>query len=50
MSRKQKKVLCRIIASAVLLVAAFLADRFLIKGQSLIATLAVYLVPYFIIG
>lgn len=50
MSRKQKKVLYRIIASAVLLVAAFLADRFLIKGQSLIATLAVYLVPYFIIG
>ena len=50
MSRKQKKVLYRIIASAVLLVAAFLVDRFLIKGQSLIATLAVYLAPYFIIG
>ena len=50
MSRKQKKVLYRIIASAVLLIAAFLVDRFLIKGQSLIATLAVYLVPYFIIG
>lgn len=50
MSRKQRKVLYRIIASAVLLVAAFLLDRFLIMGQSLIITLAVYLVPYFIIG
>lgn len=50
MSRKQKKVLYRIIASVVLLVAAFLVDRFLIKGQSFLITLAVYLVPYFIIG
>lgn len=50
MSRKQRKVLYRIIASAVLLIVAFLVDRFLIKGQSVLLALAVYLVPYFIIG
>ncbi len=50
MSRKQKKVLYRIIISAVLLLSAFLLDRFIIKDQSLLATLGAYLIPYFIIG
>ncbi len=50
MSRKQKKVLHRIIFSVVLLVSAFLLDRFVIKGQSLWLTLGAYLIPYLIIG
>ena len=50
MSRKQKKVLRRIILSAILLVSAFLLDRFVILGQSLWLTLVAYLVPYLIIG
>ena len=50
MSKKQRKTLFRIILSAVLLIAAVLVDKTLIKGQSLWLTLAVYLVPYFIIG
>ncbi len=50
MSKKQRKVLIRIILSAVLLIVAVFVDKTLIKGQSLWLTLAVYLVPYFIIG
>lgn len=50
MSRKQKKVLYRIIISAVLLIVAFLLDRFLLKDKSLWLTLAVYLIPYLVIG
>ncbi|MBO5912549.1 MAG: cadmium-translocating P-type ATPase [Clostridia bacterium] len=50
MNRKQKKVLYRIIISAVLLIVAFLLDRFLLKDKSLWLTLAVYLIPYLVIG
>lgn len=50
MSRKQKKVLLRIIVSAVLLVSAFLLDRFAIKSESTWQTLTAYLIPYLIIG
>ncbi len=50
MSRKQRKTLFRIISSAVLLAAAFLIDSFVIKGRFFALELAVYLVPYFIIG
>ena len=50
MSRKQKKVLYRIIISAVLLIVAFLLDRFLLKDKSLWLTLSVYLIPYLVIG
>ena len=52
MTRKQRKNLYRIIAAAVLLVAATLADIFLLPsgGKWEILKLAIYLVPYFIIG
>lgn len=52
MTRKQRKNLYRIIAAAVLLVAATLADIFLLPsgGKWEILKLAIYLVPYFVIG
>ncbi len=50
MSKKQKKILRRIVLSAVLLAVAFLVDSLFIKAQSLGLTLAVYLIPYLIIG
>ena len=52
MTRKQRKNLYRIIAAAVLLVAATLADVFLLPsgGKWEILKLAIYLVPYFVIG
>lgn len=52
MTRKQRKNLYRIIAAAVLLVAATLADVFLLTsgGKWEILKLAIYLVPYFVIG
>lgn len=50
MSRKQKKVLYRIIISSVLLIVAFLLDRFLIKDKSLWLTLGIFLISYFVIG
>ena len=52
MTRKQRKNLYRIIAAAVLLVAATLVDVFLLPscGKWEILKLAIYLVPYFVIG
>ena len=52
MTRKQRKNLYRIIAAAVLLVAATLVDVFLLTsgGKWEILKLAIYLVPYFVIG
>ena len=52
MTRKQRKNLYRIIAAAVLLVAATLVDVFLLSsgGKWEILKLAIYLVPYFVIG
>ena len=52
MTRKQRKNLYRIIAAAVLLVAATLVDAFLLpSGRKWeILKLAIYLVPYFVIG
>ena len=50
MSKKQRKILFRIILSAVLLIIAVAVDKLFIKGQNLWLTLAVYLTPYFIIG
>ena len=50
MSKKQRKILFRIILSAVLLIIAVAVDKLFIKGQNLWLTLAVYLIPYFIIG
>lgn len=52
MTRKQRKNLYRIIAVAVLLVAATLVDVFLLPsgGKWEILKLAIYLVPYFVIG
>lgn len=52
MTRKQRKNLYRIIAAAVLLVVATLADVFLLPsgGKWEILKLAIYLVPYFVIG
>lgn len=50
MSKKQRKTLWRIILSAFLLIIAVLADKILIKDFSVWLTLAVYLVPYLIIG
>lgn len=52
MTRKQRKNLYRIIAAAVLLVVATLADVFLLTsgGKWEILKLAIYLVPYFVIG
>ena len=48
MTRKQKRVLIRIIASAVLLAAAIVLDKFLEPSKYL--RIAIYLVPYFVIG
>ncbi len=50
MSKKQRKTLLRIILSAALLIIAVAVDKIFIKGQNLWLTLAVYLIPYFIIG
>ncbi len=50
MSRKQKKVLHRIILSSVLLIVAFLLDRLVINGHNPWLTPGVFLVPYFTIG
>ncbi len=52
MTRKQRKNLYRIIAAAVLLVAATFIDVFLLPsgGKWEILKLAIYLVPYFVIG
>ena len=52
MTRKQRKNLYRIIAAAVLLAAATLVDVFLLPsgGKWEILKLAIYLVPYFVIG
>lgn len=50
MSRKQKKVLFRIIAATVLLVTAALLDKFTFVGHHFWLQLCAYLVPYFIIG
>lgn len=52
MTRKQRKNLYRIIAAAVLLVAVTLVDVFLLPsgGKWEILKLAIYLVPYFVIG
>lgn len=48
MTRKQKHVLIRIITSAVLLAAAIILDKFLEPSKYL--KIAIYLVPYFVIG
>lgn len=48
MTRKQKHVLIRIITSAVLLAAAIVLDKFLEPSKYL--RIAIYLVPYFVIG
>lgn len=48
MTRKQKRVLIRIIASAVLLAAAIVIDKVLEPSKYL--RIAIYLVPYFVIG
>ena len=50
MSRKQKKVLIRIIVSGVLLVAAKLIDSLVLKERYFLPELLLYLLPYFIIG
>ncbi len=50
MNRKQKRVLFRIIAATVLLVAAALLDKFTVVGEHFWLQLCAYLVPYFIIG
>lgn len=52
MTHKQRKNLYRIIAAAVLLIAATLVDIFLLPsdGKWEILKLAIYLVPYFVIG
>lgn len=50
MSRKQKKVLARIISAAVLLIAAYIADRALQSGSFRSFVPLFYLVPYFVIG
>ena len=48
MTRKQKRVLIRIIASAVLLAVAIILDKTISINKYLMA--AIYLVPYFVIG
>ena len=48
MTRKQKQVLIRIIASAVLLAVAIILDKTISINKYLMA--AIYLVPYFVIG
>ena len=48
MTRKQKRVLIRIITSAVLLAAVIVLDKTLEIEKYIVA--AMYLVPYFIIG
>ncbi len=50
MSRKQKKVLARIISAAVLLIAAYIADRALQSGSFRSFVPLFYLVSYFVIG
>ena len=48
MSKKQKKLLIRIIASAALFLVIFPAEHFLEINKYLV--IGMYLVPYFIIG
>ncbi len=50
MSRKQRRVLIRIIISAVLLAVAFSVDRFILKESCFWIALGIYLIPYIIIG
>jgi Cd2+/Zn2+-exporting ATPase len=50
MSCKQKKNLLRIIISAVLLIAAAVTDRLFVPKETEILSLAIFLVPYFVIG
>lgn len=50
MTKKQKRTLYRIIAAAVTLVAAFIAEKLWLYKLPLWVSLAVYLVPYLIIG
>ena len=50
MNKKQKKVLIRIIITAVLLVALKLLIEFSVLPETGIPTLCMYLIPYVVIG
>lgn len=50
MSKKQRKVLIRIIISSVLLVAAVAAEHLVLKNSPQWLLLFIFLVPYFVIG
>ena len=50
MNKKQKKVLIRIIITAVLLVALKLLIEFTVLPETGIPTLCMYLIPYVVIG
>ena len=50
MTRKQKKLLCRILGAAALLLSAFLVDRLLAGGWPVAAVMCLYLPAYFLAG
>ena len=50
MTRKQKKMLWRILGAAALLLSAFLADRLLAEGWPVAAVMCLYLPAYFLAG